>query len=133
VAQCDGCPALASIAGALLRKHERRKLDSKQLKHPACEAIVTKRLQAEGCSSWKEVSREFSAGLGDLLHNPAVRHGNYQCPADAFSMLVQPLSKHSEEINRGDEMAALLECVLLRHLKLPELVTIVAIVFMPRL
>lgn len=111
---CDGCPALASIAGALLRKCERRKLSHNIRKQADCEDIVTRNLQAEGCSTWQEVKQEFATKLGEELDRQGFFHGSYSNVADAYSVLVLPLLKRAQQKKRGNEMAAMLECASVR-------------------
>jgi hypothetical protein len=111
VAVCNGCPLLASIAGALLRKYERRKLSRRARNQSDCEDMVTENLKAEGCGTWKELEEQFTSTsqLGEEMSDPGFAHGNYSNVANAYSMLVAPLLKRSQGKNRGDEMAAMLE------------------------
>lgn len=112
VTMCDGCPALASIAGALLRKCERKKL-SKTVRRQSpddCDDLVTKNLQAEGCSTWQQVTEKFLTKVGNEMCSPAFVNGSYSNVANAYSMLVGPLlERHVQDKKRVDQMAAMLE------------------------
>ena len=110
VTMCGGSPVLASITGALLRKHEKRHyLTEAQKRRSTCDDTVTENLKKVGCSTWKEVQRQFVPKLEDDLRDPEFVHGDYSKIADAYSVLVKPLLKRAQDRKLGDEMAVMLE------------------------